>query len=111
MFFVNHKFRPPKATDEKSWAVATYLILHGFSYYTIRDKQGFAVTYPTTLADAETFVAKYATLRSQQSARRMHELEKHIANLRQRPQNDSRDRLLRDLNEQLLRLTQSAPVP
>lgn len=111
MFFVNHKFRPPKTTDEKSWAVATYLISHGFSYCTIRDEQGFAVTYPTTLADAQEFVAKYATLRSQQIARRKHELEKHITNLRQRPQNDSRDRLLRDLNEQLLRLTQSAPVP
>ncbi len=111
MFFVNHKFRPPKATDEKSWAVAAYLISHGFSYYTIRDEKGLAVAYPTTLADAEKFVAKYVAQRSQQIARRKHDLEKQIADLRQRPQNDSRDRLIRDLNEQLLRLTQSATVP
>ena len=111
MFFVNHKFRPPKVTDEKSWAVAAYLISHGFSYDTIRDEKGLAVAYPTTLADAERFVAKYAEQRSQQIARRNHDLEKQIADFRQRPQNDSRDRLISDLKEQLLRLTQSATVP
>ena len=49
MYFVNQKFRPPKVTDEKSWAVAAYLISNGFAYYTIRDKSGVPVNYPTTI--------------------------------------------------------------
>jgi len=111
MHFVSHKFRPPKATDEKAWAVANFMIAHGFGYYTIRDKKGLAVAYPTTLADAKEFVAKYESQASQQITRRKHELEKRIADLRQRPQNDSRDQLFRDLNEELLRLSDSDTVP
>jgi len=87
------------------------MIAHGFGYYTIRDKKGLAVAYPTTLADAKEFVAKYESQASQQITRRKHELEKRIADLRQRPQNDSRDQLFRDLNEELLRLSDSDTVP
>lgn len=110
MHFVSHKFRPPKATDVKSWEVAAYLISHGFNYCTIRDEKGLAVPYPATLTDAEKFVARFTAQAALQTTRRRHKLEKRIEDLRRRPQDEARDRLIRDLSEQLRRLTASASV-
>lgn len=103
MYFVNQKFRPPKVTDEKSWTVAAYLISNGFAYYTIRDKSGVPVNYPTTMHDAEQFVENNRSQVEQRNTRQKHEIEKRIAELHQRPQNDSRNRLIRDLTSQLAR--------
>ncbi len=101
MYFVNQKFRPPKMTDVKSWAVATYLISNGFTYYTIRDKTGVPVEYPTAMQDAVTFVEEHRAQAATRNTQRKHEIEKRIAELRQRPRNDSRDRLIRDLTSEL----------
>jgi len=103
MYFVNQKFRPPKTSDVKSWAVAAYLISNGFTYYTIHDKSGMPVEYPTTIGDAESFVEEHRSQAAARGVRHKHEIEKRIDDLSQRPQNDSRDRLIRDLSSQLSR--------
>jgi hypothetical protein len=41
--------------DATAWAVASFLIARGFPYYRL----GFP--YPTTMADAEAFVATHAS--------------------------------------------------
>lgn len=105
MYFVNHKFRPPKTTDDKAWAAAAYLISHGFTYYTIHDQSGMPVKYPTTFAAAQEFVQDHRSQIAEGITRRKHEIEKRIAELKQRPQNDSRDRQVRNLEAQLARFT------
>jgi predicted RNA-binding Zn-ribbon protein involved in translation (DUF1610 family) len=55
---LNHKFRPPKREDKKSWDVAKYLVDHAFRFDHVSDN-GLYVQYPTTMEEAETFVIKY----------------------------------------------------
>lgn len=43
-------FRPPSATDNKAWAVAAFLISHGFPYYRL------GIRYPATLKEAAQFI-------------------------------------------------------
>ena len=101
MYFVNQKFRPPKRSDVKSWAVAAFLISNGFTYRTIHDKSGMPVKFPTTLDEAENFVETHHSQAASRDTQLKHELEKRLAELNRKPQNDSRDRLIRDLASQL----------
>ncbi len=101
MHFVSHKFRPPKTNDKKSWDVAIYLIPKGFCYQTIRDENGVAAEYPTTMTGAKEFVAKYTPDKILQTVRRKHEIEKQIADLESREQNRDRDILIRKLKSEL----------
>jgi hypothetical protein len=61
------------------------------------------VEYPTTIGDAESFVEEHRSQAVARGVRHKHEIEKRIVDLSQRPQNDSRDRLIRDLTSQLSR--------
>ena len=51
---VGSGFKAPAISDAKAWEVASFLIARGFPYYRL----GFA--YPTTMVDAEAFVALHA---------------------------------------------------
>lgn len=53
MYFVNHKFRPPKKTDKKSWELVSFLISNGFVF------QRVGAPYPKNLKEAKEFVVKY----------------------------------------------------
>ena len=101
MCFVNQKFRPPKKTDDKSWAVAALLISNGFTYYTIRDGNGMAVAYPTTIGDAERFIQMYRSHAAERNTRRKHEIEKQISELESRLPNEHRTTLIRKLKQEL----------
>jgi hypothetical protein len=52
---VGPDFKAPAKGDTKAWKVASFLISRGFPYYRL------GVAYPTTMADAETFVAVHAS--------------------------------------------------
>jgi predicted nucleic acid-binding Zn-ribbon protein len=52
---VGSDFKAPAMRDATAWAVASFLIARGFPYYRL----GFP--YPTTMADAEAFVATHAS--------------------------------------------------
>jgi hypothetical protein len=52
---VGSDFKAPAKGDAKAWEVASFLIARGFPYYRL----GFP--YPTTMADAEAFVATHAS--------------------------------------------------
>ena len=101
MHFVSHKFRPPKATDTKSWEVVAFLITSGFRFHTIRDENGMAVEYPRTMPDAKEFVAEYTFDESDQIVRRRHEIEQQIVDLECREQNQGRDILIKQLKKDL----------
>ncbi len=101
MYFVSHKFRPPKLTDAKSWAVAALLITNGFTYDTIRDDNGMPVRYPTTINDAKRFITMYSSQSTVRNTRRKHEIEKQISELESRPPNEQRTILIRKLNKEL----------
>ena len=64
MIEVNHKFKPPKKTDSKKWAVVKYLIENGFKYQRIfSNVEGlglFAENYPEDIKAAKEFVHKFA---------------------------------------------------
>ena len=66
MFFVSHKFRPPKKTDKNGWELACFLITRGFIFQTIYADDFTAVSYPRTLRDAKEFVEKYRDKAHQQ---------------------------------------------
>jgi len=68
MIFVNHKFRPPKKTDKKSWELVKFLISEGFPFQHIyqegksenyKTKFDNYVQYPKTIEEAKVFVIKY----------------------------------------------------
>lgn len=68
MLLVNHKFRPPKKSDVKSWEVSTFLIENGFLYHhvytNIEERNGLVtkenhIDYPRTMSEARRFVAEY----------------------------------------------------
>jgi len=68
MIFVNHKFRPPKKSDKKSWELVKFLISEGFAFQHIyqngksefyKGKSENYVAYPTTMSEAKEFVIKY----------------------------------------------------
>ncbi|NCA79345.1 MAG: hypothetical protein EOM76_04045 [Sphingobacteriia bacterium] len=68
MIEVNHKFRPPKKNNIKSWEVAKYLIENGFIfqhiYKDIEERNGLVtkekyVGYPKDLKEAKKFVNTY----------------------------------------------------
>ena|SRR5690606_21811189 len=68
MVEVNHKFRPPKKADLKSWNVVKFLIENGFLYqhvYKNIDKRNGLVSkenyvdYPTNMSEAKIFVAEF----------------------------------------------------
>jgi predicted nucleic acid-binding Zn-ribbon protein len=63
----NHKFRPPKKGNLKSWKVISYLYDHGFIFqhvykdltlYRWHDSENHA-EYPKTLDEAKEFVLKF----------------------------------------------------
>ena len=61
MVFVNHKFRPPKRSDKKSWNLIKFLFSHGFTFQRINRINGIGYAdYPTNMEDAKKFVMKYA---------------------------------------------------
>ena len=101
MHLVSQKFRPPKLNDIKAWEVAVFLISRGFCYHTIRDQHGMAVRYPTTMEDARGFVDKYSKESRIRSARRKHEIEKQIVELKARDKNRDRDNLIQSLQTEL----------
>ena len=59
----NHKFRPPKQSDDEQWKVVEFLKDNGFVYqhiYTQATGGGFReVSYPNNLAEAKEFVGIY----------------------------------------------------
>lgn len=59
IFFVDHKFRPPKKTDKKGWDLAEYLITHGFIFQHVSDENGVSIKYPNDLMEAKEFVKIY----------------------------------------------------
>ena len=56
MPYVSQKFKAPKKTDIKAWEIVTYLLEHGYSFYTAYDKNGRYIPYPQTLEEAIEFV-------------------------------------------------------
>lgn len=58
---LSRKFSAPKASDLEQWKKVEFLVAHGFVFQSIREPNGLSVSYPSTLADAKAFVAKYAT--------------------------------------------------
>ena len=101
MRFVSQKFRPPKKTDDKSWAVSSLLILNGFTYYTIRDVNGMAIPYPTTIDDAKRFINAHQSRAGELQTKRKHEIEKQIADLESRPPNQQRTSMICKLKQEL----------
>ena len=101
MHFVSHKFRPPKLADARSWEVVAFLIERDFCFQTIRDENGAAVNYPTTMRDAKEFVIRHSFEPSFRNTRRKHDLERQIVDLESREQNGDRDKMIRDLRNQL----------
>ena len=57
--FVSEKFKPPKQTDKKAWAVVKYLIDNGFRYSSQYDKNYQNIRYPSTMEEGIEFVKKY----------------------------------------------------
>ena len=66
----NHKFRPPKQSDIKTWKVVAFLYKHGFNYQHVQKDMPFDTLrnmpegdryeeYPTNMNDAKEFVEKY----------------------------------------------------
>lgn len=65
---VDHKFRPPRKTDVKSWNLVKFLVENGFLFqhvYKIFEKRNGLVlkekyaAYPTNMREAKIFVAKF----------------------------------------------------
>ncbi|UTW62343.1 hypothetical protein KFE98_20450 [bacterium SCSIO 12741] len=65
---MNHRFRPPKKTDKKAWEVVKYLVAHGFAFQHIfqegksdyyKTSTDNYVKWPKTLKEAEEFIEKY----------------------------------------------------
>ena len=60
---LNRKFSAPKTTDVEQWKKVEFLVAHGFrfqSVYEQREDGGkYKVDYPTTLAEARTFVVAH----------------------------------------------------
>lgn len=56
-----HRFRPPKKRELAKWAVAKYLVDHGFYYQHIYEHPwgGRFMAYPTTMQAAKEFVKTY----------------------------------------------------
>ena len=63
-----HRFRPPKATDNKRWQVVKFLFDNGFKYQHISviepDRHGILrirnfARYPEKMSDAREFVEAY----------------------------------------------------
>jgi hypothetical protein len=56
-----HRFRPPKKRDTAKWAVAKYLVAHGFYYQHIYTHPwgGHFMQYPDTMLAAQEFVKSY----------------------------------------------------
>jgi len=59
----NHKFRPPKQGDTKSWKVVEFLKENGFIYQHVYEDTGGGcfreVSYPENLEEAKKFVETY----------------------------------------------------
>jgi hypothetical protein len=53
MYFVNHKFRPPKKSNEKSWAIVKFLIVGEYDF------RSTYLSYPENLKEAEEFIEKW----------------------------------------------------
>jgi len=66
-FYFNHKFKPPKRTNIKAWAVVKYLCEYGFNYQHINEsyiksrQYGHFVyaKYPSNMKEAIIFVDKH----------------------------------------------------
>jgi predicted RNA-binding Zn-ribbon protein involved in translation (DUF1610 family) len=52
---VGSDFKAPAKDDAKAWEVASFLIARGFPYYRL------GLAYPTSMADAQAFVATHAS--------------------------------------------------
>ena len=50
MHFVNHKFKPPKKSDNKSWTIVKFLIAGGYDFRSTH------LSYPDNMKEAEEFV-------------------------------------------------------
>jgi hypothetical protein len=68
MILLNHRFKPPKKTDDKKWKTVKYLIENGFYYQRIYDSNEIEknvsshknpVAYPENIKDAKEFTEKY----------------------------------------------------
>lgn len=65
---VTHRFRPPKASDNRKWEVVKFLVKNGFPYQHISiyeaDRHGIQrfvkyARYPENMIDAIEFVEQY----------------------------------------------------
>jgi hypothetical protein len=54
-----HRFRPPRRTATKQWAVVKFLQLQGFTYQHIHQPGVDYVPYPSTMYEAQSFVLEY----------------------------------------------------
>lgn len=59
----DHKFRPPKKSDERQWKKIEFLRDHGFYFQRVYDMKGSSIyidaKYPKDLNEAKEFVVKY----------------------------------------------------
>ena len=55
-------FKPPRRADDEQWAKVCYLVKHGFFFQHVYEsaRGGAIIRYPRTLAEARSFVKKYA---------------------------------------------------
>lgn len=59
MFFVNHRFKPPKKSDLRSWEVVRYLIENGYDFKNMISKNGLILDYPNNIKEAKSFIDSY----------------------------------------------------
>jgi hypothetical protein len=64
LVLIDHKFRPPKKSDIKAWAVAKFLCENGFPYHRVYkeiDENIFKnhASYPSTMKEAIAFIETY----------------------------------------------------
>lgn len=66
VYIINHKFRPPKQSDLKQWAVAAFLKDNGYffqhAYEYIGNKTYQMVLYPYSMKEAVEFVYRQEML-------------------------------------------------
>ncbi|MFD2892816.1 hypothetical protein ACFS5J_12420 [Flavobacterium chuncheonense] len=63
MILVNHKFKPPKKSETKSWEMVKLLVENGFKFQVVYEQieKGvyLKVNYPKNLSEAKEFIKKY----------------------------------------------------
>jgi DNA-directed RNA polymerase subunit RPC12/RpoP len=53
-YWMSHKFRSPRKTDVRAWAVVDRLVRNGFRYIPVEE------SYPTEISEVDAFLARNA---------------------------------------------------